>query len=98
MVGKCIAPADIQEGDLIAYLEGTAPAGVAQHLARCPACAAELESLRLTDLLLRQALTTAPALVTRPAPAEPRQRHRLKDGWFWWLNWPAWTAYRRLNV
>jgi anti-sigma factor RsiW len=47
----CIAPNDIREGDLVAYLEGAASPAVIGHIARCPACAAEAAALREIDLL-----------------------------------------------
>lgn len=45
---QCIAPSEIQDGDLLAYLDGQASVLVREHLARCAACrtdAADLASL-----------------------------------------------------
>ncbi|MBN1995647.1 MAG: zf-HC2 domain-containing protein [Anaerolineae bacterium] len=52
MVEGCIAPGEIKEGDLVAYLEGAASAQVRRHIAGCAACAAEIESLRQVDSML----------------------------------------------
>ena len=52
MAVECINPGEIREGDLIAYLDGTAPAGVSSHVARCPACAADVVSMRKTQALI----------------------------------------------
>jgi anti-sigma factor RsiW len=56
---NCIAPKEIQEGDLLAYIEGAASGPVSRHIARCSACAAEVEALRLTDSLFRHVLSGA---------------------------------------
>lgn len=45
---QCIRPGALQEGDLLAYLDGDAPSQVAQHLDDCAVCRAELAEL--TDL------------------------------------------------
>ncbi len=51
----CIAPKDIREGDLVAYLEGAASPAVIGHIVRCPACATEAAALREVDLLFTAA-------------------------------------------
>lgn len=56
---QCIAPLEIQEGDLLAYLEGVAPPAIAGHVARCPACAAQAAALREMELLMAGALHRA---------------------------------------
>lgn len=53
---RCIAPVEIREGDLVAFLEGEASATVARHIALCPACAAEVAALRSVESLLGRAL------------------------------------------
>ncbi|MEW5961841.1 MAG: sialidase family protein [Chloroflexota bacterium] len=96
MVNGCIAPAEIQEGDLVAYLEGAASTEVVTHIARCPACAAEVEALRLTGFLLQQALNQAGCPVEEPpAKGRPRRKSspasRVSPGRTWstglGLNW-----------
>lgn len=67
MVEGCIAPAEIREGDLLAYLEGAAADRVAAHVAGCQACAAEAVALRLADSLLHRALNQADCLVDQQA-------------------------------
>lgn len=59
MACTCIAPNEIKEGDLLAYLEGHASATVADHIARCPACAAEVSALRSAATMLIAALDRA---------------------------------------
>ena len=63
MVDLCIAPEEIQEGDLVAYLEGDAPLRVKDHIARCAFCAAEIEALRKIDALFWGALLEGGDLV-----------------------------------
>lgn len=53
---QCIAPHEIQEGDLVAFLEGVASSKVNEHIARCSACAKEVESLRRVDALFKTVL------------------------------------------
>lgn len=55
---------DLQEGDLLAYLDGEAPPATARHIATCPRCQAELAGLRAAEALLSAALTRADC----PAP------------------------------
>jgi anti-sigma factor RsiW len=52
----CVAPAEIEPGDLTACLDGSASPAVAAHVSRCAFCAAEVERLRETDALLAAAL------------------------------------------
>jgi hypothetical protein len=55
----CIAPGELQEGDLVAYLEGVASPDVARHITRCPACAAEVKALRQVDTMFNIVLNRA---------------------------------------
>ena len=79
---ECIAPDEIKEGDLMEYVEGTAPQRVRDHVARCPACAAQAAALAQVDHTLRERLfrascPTADVLlgyVTRTLPAGERRR------------------------
>ncbi len=91
MGNGCIAPAEIQAGDLVAYLEGAASTEVVTHIARCPACAAEVEELRLTDFLLQQALNQADCLVEEPSQQKSGPPTRVSTGRTWLtyldLNW-----------
>lgn len=64
MNAVCIAPQEIQEGDLLAYLEGAATPDVAAHLARCAFCMAEAAGLAGMDATL----LAAHMRVTCPAP------------------------------
>ena len=43
----CIAPQEMKEGDLVAFIEGEASPLVQVHLVRCRACQLEAESLQL---------------------------------------------------
>ena len=64
MNALCIAPHEIQEGDLLAYLEGAATPGVAAHMARCAFCMAEAAGLAGMDAIL----LAAHVRVACPAP------------------------------
>ncbi len=55
-MNRCVAPQEIQEGDLAAYLEGAASPNVIAHIARCSACAQEVQELAATKALLLGAL------------------------------------------
>ena len=44
-IETCIHPSEIQESDLMAYVDGTADEAVVQHIRRCPACARQAEAL-----------------------------------------------------
>jgi len=59
----CINPAEIGEGDLMAYVDGTAGKAVIQHVRRCPACARQVEEMAR----LQAALTAS--LYRRSCPA-----------------------------
>ena len=82
MTVKCIAPDEIKEGDVVRFIEGTAPQPVRDHIARCPACAAEVKALAQVDRALRERLfrascPSADALlgyVTRTLPTDERKR------------------------
>jgi len=68
MAEACINPADIQEGDLMAYVDGRASRAVVRHVRRCPACArraAELERLQaaLAVSLYRRSCPTSEQLI-----------------------------------
>lgn len=52
----------IREGDLLAYLEGKAPAAIARLIEQSPALLAEVAALRATDRLLYEALDPAAAV------------------------------------
>ncbi len=52
---ECIDPRQIQEGDLLAYVEGAASAEIKQHVRRCPFCARQAAILRLANLSLTRA-------------------------------------------
>jgi len=56
---KCVAPVEIKQGDLMEVLQGTAPPQVADHVARCPACAAQVAALAQADRVLRASLFRA---------------------------------------
>ncbi|MBN1579577.1 MAG: hypothetical protein JXA89_02655 [Anaerolineae bacterium] len=56
---NCIAPGEIQEGDLLAYIEGNASQSIKDHIARCPFCAGEAEALAQSDFALAAALYRA---------------------------------------
>jgi hypothetical protein len=45
MTTDCIAPHDIEEDDLVAYLEGAASKAVNGHISRCQLCQAEVKEL-----------------------------------------------------
>jgi anti-sigma factor RsiW len=53
---NCIDPAEIQIGDLVAYADGTAGEPVAQHVARCPACARQVEEFAELQAVLSATL------------------------------------------
>jgi hypothetical protein len=53
IVGEtCINPAEIQEGDLMAYVDGVASRLVVTHVRRCPACARQASELSGLQALL----------------------------------------------
>jgi hypothetical protein len=52
---KCIAPNEIEDIDLLAYMDGEATPAVAAHIAACRFCQHEVEGFLQTDFLLRQA-------------------------------------------
>jgi hypothetical protein len=52
---KCIAPNEIEDIDLLAYMDGEATPAVAAHIAACRFCQQELEAFLQVDFLLRQA-------------------------------------------
>jgi hypothetical protein len=64
----CINPTEINEGDLMAYVEGTADQAVIEHVHRCPACARQAQELAtlqatLTARLYRASCPTPDQLI-----------------------------------
>jgi hypothetical protein len=64
----CIDPTEINEGDLMAYVDGTADQAVVQHVRRCPACARQAQELArlqatLTARLYRASCPTPDQLI-----------------------------------
>jgi hypothetical protein len=47
----CVSPEEIQDGDLLAFVEGEASPAVRAHLARCLYCAQEAAALQQVDAL-----------------------------------------------
>ncbi len=57
---NCIAPEEIREGYLLAYVGADSSICVKDHVARCPACAAEAQSLaRVNQSLLANLYRTS---------------------------------------
>ena len=52
MERTCIDPGVIKEGDLMAYVDGTASDEVIRHVQRCPACAHQAEELAIHQTFL----------------------------------------------
>jgi hypothetical protein len=50
-MSDCVAPEEIWEGDLLAFVEGEASPAVRDHVARCSACAQEAAGLQQVNLL-----------------------------------------------
>lgn len=73
MTKPCLAPYEIQEGDLLAYLEGEATPEVTQHIRRCPACMAEVEWLRMMTALFSEALQQPAVAAVNPRWVRPGQ-------------------------
>jgi hypothetical protein len=64
----CINPTEINEGDLMAYVDGTADQAVIEHVHRCPACARQAQELAtlqatLTARLYRASCPTPDQLI-----------------------------------
>jgi anti-sigma factor RsiW len=64
----CIDPTGINEGDLMAYVDGTADQAVIEHIRRCPACARQARGLAalqttLTVRLYRASCPTPDQLI-----------------------------------
>lgn len=86
---NCIAPEEMREGDLLAYLEGRARQGVKEHIVRCPACMAEALALARVDRVLSAALYRAACPATEtllqyqaellPARARRQVERHVKD-------------------
>jgi hypothetical protein len=60
----CIDPTEINEGDLMAYVDGTADQAVVEHIRRCPACARQAQELAALQATLTARLYRASC----PAP------------------------------
>lgn len=68
MTETCINPTEINEGDLMAYVDGTADQAVVEHVRRCPACARQAQELAalqatLTARLYRASCPTPDQLI-----------------------------------
>lgn len=68
MSDVCVNPTEIREGDLMAYVEGTADKSIVRHIRRCPACARQVEELAalqatLTARLYRHSCPTSEQLI-----------------------------------
>ena len=48
----CVDPAEIQEGDLMGYLDGMADHVIVQHIQRCPACSRQVAALASLQAIL----------------------------------------------
>ncbi len=85
MNGTCVAPHEMREGDLLAFLDDEATPGVVAHLARCATCAAQAADLAGLQALLHGARWRAAC----PAPDDlllyqadllsRRARRQIKD-------------------
>jgi anti-sigma factor RsiW len=51
-MSECINPAEVRDGDLLAYAAGRADAAVRSHVQRCPHCAEQAASYAQIDLWL----------------------------------------------
>jgi hypothetical protein len=51
-MSECVNPAEIQEGDLMAYVDGEADERVVNHIGRCALCAQEAEAYRRMQEIL----------------------------------------------
>lgn len=63
---QCIDPQEVHEGDLMALIDGTADEAVAEHVARCPYCASQVQAYR------RMNQTLGAGLYRRSCPAPER--------------------------
>ena len=64
MSETCVNPAEIQDDDLMAYVDGVADEATARHIRRCPACARRAEELAT----LQAALTAKLYRFSCPTP------------------------------
>jgi len=55
-MSECVDPLELEEGELMAYVDGQSDEKVEAHLARCPYCAAQVATYRRTAAVLRAAL------------------------------------------
>jgi anti-sigma factor RsiW len=68
MVETCINPAEMGDGDLMAYVDGTADEAIVHHVRLCPACTRQAEELArlqamLTANLYRRSCPTSEQLI-----------------------------------
>lgn len=71
----CIAPAEIQAGDLVAYIEGAASPAVVRHIRCCSACFTEVIALGQMEQWLGQALGQAKQPVALGSSLNDVPRH-----------------------
>jgi len=55
-MSECVDPLELDEGELMAYVDGQESEKVRTHLARCPYCVAQVAAYRHTEVLLRAVL------------------------------------------
>lgn len=55
-MNECVNPLELNEGDLMACVDGRADARVQAHLSRCPYCQAQVDVYRSVTHLLRETL------------------------------------------
>lgn len=77
---QCLNPATLQDGDLLAFLDGAAPAYVGAHIAACGACQETLTHLQEMELLFdaalfRHACPSGEELLGYQMALLPRQEH-----------------------
>jgi hypothetical protein len=54
-MSQCVAPQEVQDGDLLAYIEGEASLAVRAHLVRCLFCTQEIAALQQVNALFTAA-------------------------------------------
>src|SRR4029453_18409711 len=72
---QCMSPPELNDGQLLAYLDDATDAVVARHLADCPAC--RQRAGQLARLLGR--MTSALYRLPRPPPARAGGKHRASS-------------------
>ena len=55
-MSECVDPLELEEGELMAYVDGQESERVQAHLARCPHCVAQIAAYRHTAAVLRATL------------------------------------------